>query len=179
MEHTKFDTLAFIHICEGTMPTVKVLYNDCYGGFDLSMAFKEEYEKRTGAPLEILSAYVRVGANSVRCDPMAIKLFEEKGSEWCSGPHSSLEVHEFPDVFANYWEIEEYDGNENVRILVNDALADVLHTFMDTGDHAVMKRQYTAIMEAKKQADGVYELKKDTPKPEENGYDYYGICDSC
>jgi hypothetical protein len=160
------------------MPTVKVLYNDCYGGFNLSMAFKEEYEKRTGVPLEILSAYVRVGANSVRCDPMAIKLFEEKGSEWCSGPCSSLEVHEFPDVFANYWEIEEYDGNEHVRILVNEALADVLHTYMDTGDHAAMKRQYTAIMEAKKQADGVYELKKDTPKPEENGYDYFGVCDS-
>jgi len=161
------------------MATVKVLYNDCYGGFDFSMAFKEEYEKRTGAPLEILSAYVRVGANSVRCDPMAIKLFEEKGSEWCSASHSLLEVREIPDVFANYWEIEEYYGNEHVRILVNEALADVLHTYMDTGDHAAMKRQYTAILEAKKQVDGIYELKKETAKSVANGYDYFGVCDSC
>lgn len=160
------------------MATMKVLYNDCYGGFDLSMAFKEEYEKRTGAPLEILSAYVRVGANSIRCDPMAIKLFEEKGSEWCSGPHSLLEIREVPAVFANYWEIEDYDGNENVRILVSEALADVLHTFMDTGDSEAMRRQYTAIMEAKKQVDGIYELKKETPECVENGYDYFGVCDS-
>ncbi len=145
------------------------------------MAFKEEYEKRTGAPLEILSAYVRVGANSVRCDPMAITLYEEKGSEWCSGTHSSLAIREIPAIFAQYWEIEEYDGNENVRILVSEALADVLHTYMDTGDHAVMKRQYTTIMKAKKQVDSVYELctselKPTTPEVVEHGYDYFGVC---
>ena len=160
----------------------KVLFNDCYGGFDFSAAFMKEYEKRTGAPLEVLGAYVRVGANSIRCDPTAIALFEEKGSEWCSGPYSSLAIREFPIVFAQYWEIEEYDGNEHVRILVNEALADILHTYVESGDHAVMKRQYATIMNAKKQVDSVYELctselKRTTPETVENGYDYFGICE--
>ena len=156
---------------------VEILYNDCYGGFDFSAAFLEEYQKRTGAPMEILSDYVRVGANSIRCDPMAITIFEEKGSEWCSGLNSSLEFREIPAIFERYWEIEDYDGNEHVRILISEALADILETFMQTGDRETLNRQYKAIMDAKKQVDGIYELKRSTPETVENGYDYFGICE--
>ena len=130
--------------CDSTM---KVLYNNCYGsGFCLSDAFVTEYNKRTGKELDQVKALFYKGADSIRCDPVAITLYEEKGSEWCSGPDSELAIREVPDVLSRYWEIEESDGDEYVRICVADALADILHTFMQTHNRTDLDRQYAAIM---------------------------------
>lgn len=165
------------------LATTKVLFNDCYGGFGFSDAFLKEYNLRTGAFTDEVSIHIRVGNESIRCNPVVIAIFEEKGSEWCSGPHSSLAVREFPAIFEKYWEIEEYDGNEHVRILFNEALADVLHTYVASGDHATMKRQYTAIMDAKKLVDADYqvhdsELKKELQDGTDYGYTYFGVEDA-
>lgn len=128
---------------------MKVLYNNCYGeGFTLSDAFLEEYEKRTGKKLDPAKILFYKGVTSIRCDPVAIALFEEKGSEWCSGYDSMLAIRDVPAVFDRYWEIEEGDGDEYVRILISEALADVLHAFMQTGDRATLDRQYAAIIAA-------------------------------
>ena len=129
--------------------TLKVLYNDCYGGFNFSAAFLAEYKARTGLTLDTYKALFRTGPNSIRCDPVAHAIFAERGSEWCSGPHSALEVREIPDLFAHYWEVEEYDGSETVRVDVNAAFADCLATFMETRDVPALERQYAAIHEAK------------------------------
>ena len=131
-------------------PTLKVLYNDCYGGFAFSPAFLDEFKARTGRTLDTYKALFRLGPNSIRCDPAAIAIFEERGSEWCSGPHSAIAVREIPTIFANYWDIEEYDGEEHVHVSVDGALADCLHTYMETRDLAVLERQYAAIQEAKR-----------------------------
>jgi hypothetical protein len=130
--------------------TIKILYNDCYGGFAFSQAFLAEYKAITGRTLDTYKALFRLGPNSIRCDSTAIMIFEEHGSEWCSGPHSAIAVREIPAIFANYWDIEEYDGEENVHVSVDGALADCLHTFMETRDLAALERQYTAIQEAKR-----------------------------
>ena len=130
------------------MATLKILYNNCYGGFDFSEAFLAEYKARTGKTLDTFKALFRQGLNSIRCDPLAIAILEEKGSALCSGSYSVLAIHEIPAIFSNYWEIDDYDGDEHVRILVNDALADILHTFMDTNDRATLDRQYKAITDA-------------------------------
>jgi hypothetical protein len=128
---------------------MKILYNNCYGpGFTLSDAFLEEYEKRTGKKLEPAKVLFHTGVGSIRCDSIAIALFEEKGSEWCSAPGSDIAIRDIPSVFDHYWEIEESDGDEYVRILVSEALADILHTFMQTGDRATLDRQYAAIIAA-------------------------------
>jgi len=131
------------------MATTQVLYNNSYGdGFSFSKAFEAEFTKRKGKELDTTKALFWKGKGSIRCDPVAIALFLEKGSEWSSGPTASLELLEFSCVFENYWEIEEQDGDEYVRVRVAEALADVLHVFVQTGDQEAMKRQYTTIMDA-------------------------------
>lgn len=133
-----------------TSSTLKILYNDCYGGFAFSAAFLAEFKARTGRELDTYKALFRLGPNSIRCDPVAIALFEERGSEWCSGAHSMIALREIPTLFANYWDIEEYDGEETVHVSVDGALADCLHTFMETRDVPTLERQYAAIQEAKR-----------------------------
>lgn len=121
----------------------RVLFNDCYGGFAVSEAFDAEYTKRTGksfgGDLYILGA---------RRDPVALDLFDERGSEWCSGPNSMLAVHEIPNTFEKYWEIDEFDGSETVRLLISEAFVDVLETYLETDDRAAMIKQYHAICAA-------------------------------
>jgi len=128
--------------------TTTILYNDCYGGFQFSEAFLAEYTKRTGRNMNLFIELMLIGPESIRCDPTAIALFREKGSAWCSGPESSIAAFECPVIFERHWEIDEYNGDERVRILVSDALADILHAFMDTNDRGALDRQYAAIMAA-------------------------------
>lgn len=128
---------------------IKVLYNDCYGGFEFSKAFEAEYKTRTGRELKAHQRLYRTGPDSIRCDPVAIAIFEEKGSEWCSGPNSVLAVRKIPKIFERYWEIDEYDGDETVRVDRSEALADCLHAFMTSGDKATLEAQYRAIMDTK------------------------------
>ena len=126
---------------------MRVLYNNCYGiGFSLSDAFIAEYERRAGRKINITRALFNRGSGSIRCDPIAVALAEEKGTEWTSGAGSEIRIYEVPAVFERYWEIEENDGDEYVRILVSEALADILHTFMDTGDRDALNAQYAAIV---------------------------------
>jgi hypothetical protein len=130
--------------------TQKVLYNDCYGSFAFSDAFLAAFKERTGRTLQMERELLIVGQNSIRCNVDAIALFEEKGEEWSSGSGACLAIHEFPVVFANYWEIDEYDGNETVRILISEALADVLDTYMETREGEALDRQYAAIKEGQR-----------------------------
>jgi hypothetical protein len=131
------------------MATLKILYNDCYGGFHFSSEFEAEYEVRTGKKVRDICPY---GPNkAIRADPVTISIFEEKGMEWCSGRFSSIKLYQIPAVFARYWEIDEYDGDETVRVNVAEALADILETYMQTGDHATMVDQYRHIKTAEKQ----------------------------
>lgn len=124
---------------------IKILYNNCYGGFDFSEEFKAEYARRKGEPIEARGRLYRRGPDSIRCDPVAVAIFEEFGNERASGPHSAIELCEIPATFAHYWEIEESDGDETVRVIVSEAYADILHTYMASGDSVALERQYRAI----------------------------------
>jgi hypothetical protein len=128
--------------------TTKVLYNSSYGPFDFSTAFEAEYAARAGRNVDTAKRLFHLGSQSIRTDPIAIALLEEKGTEWSSGPQSYIEVRAFSSVFEKYWEVEEDDGDETVRLLVSEALADVLHTYMQTGDLETLKAQYKRITEA-------------------------------
>jgi hypothetical protein len=129
-----------------TKDAIKVIYNDCYGGFGFSEQFATEYEKQAGVPLNEEKRLYHL--RDLRMDPVAIKILEEKGTEWSSGPYSHLIVATIPAIFEKYWEIDESDGNEAVRVGISDALADILDTFMETGDKAALDKQYAAIKAA-------------------------------
>ena len=144
------------------MATFSILYNNCYGGFAFSDAFLAEYKARTGVVLDTFKALFRLGPESIRCNPVAVAIFKEKGSEWCSGFDSQIEAFECPVALAKYWEIDDYDGDEHVSVLISDALADILHTFMQTNDRAALDRQYAVIMGPKKR---VQEEQSEQPVP--------------
>jgi hypothetical protein len=128
--------------------SIKVMYNDCYGGFKFSAAFEAEYRKRTGWDLMAEKRLFRNGSDSVRCDSVAIALLEEKGVEWSSGSNSYLAIREIPTIFEAYWSIEEYDGNETVYVNVPEAYADLLHVYMGDGDHAKLTDGYRRVRTA-------------------------------
>jgi len=157
------------------LPSMQVLYNDAYGdGFQLSSDFLEEYKVRTGKEIKPSRVLFH---KTFRTDPVALAIYNEKGTEWCSAPQSYITVREFSSIFANYWEIEEQDGNETVRLLVSEALADVLHTYVATGDKPTMERQYKAIVAAAEEASTYLTIESKSPDVEvisHAGYSYFG-----
>ena len=86
---------------------MKVLYNTCYGGFNFSKQFVEEFNKRHPDRPKKLEEW-----HDERIDPDVIALYEEKGSDWSSGACSKLDMDEIPDDVE--FRIREYDGMESV-----------------------------------------------------------------
>ena len=129
--------------------SISILYNDSYGDFCFSEAFEAEYKARTGKPTHVTERLLRlVGPESIRMDHVAIAMWHEKGSEWCSGPGAALELRRLPAIFEHYWSIDEYGGSETVYVNVQEAFADVLHHYMETGDHGRLVDQYRVIRAA-------------------------------
>jgi hypothetical protein len=84
---------------------LKVVYNACYGGFSLS----DEACKVLG-----YSNYRGRGID--RTDPRLVLLLEEWGSERVSGKHSRLQIETIPHEWSGCYIIDEYDGDEVVRL---------------------------------------------------------------
>jgi hypothetical protein len=121
----------------------KVILNKCFGGYEWSRAAALDYVERSGMNHIMFMKWVKGGksiaatkeqylANEYgvemyicksrfyegsisRTDPIAIQLFEEKGSEYCSGPNSKLEIEEYDDEFFGY-DIYDYDGIEDLEL---------------------------------------------------------------
>jgi hypothetical protein len=131
------------------MTTIKILYNDSY---DADFGFSEEleaaYKARTGRDINTTTRLYRIGADSVRRDPVAIALVEELGTERASAPGSYLQIREIPAMFERYWSVEASFGTESINVDVNEAFADVLHNYMDTGDLGVLVTQYRKVKTA-------------------------------
>ena len=89
--------------------TFKIVYNNCYGGFDLSSIGLEEYNRRS------LTEEVTYPEMISRDDAILINMVETMGKE-INCKHSKLETKEFPKKFKEFLEWDEYDGRESVRI---------------------------------------------------------------
>ena len=126
----------------------RVLFNDCYGDFCFSDAFASEFLKRTGSTIDEDGRQYLVGVNSIRCDTVVLQIFDEFGSAWCSGPECVLAIYEVPGIFERYWEIDDYGGNETVRIRVDEVLVDILETFIESGDRVAMLNKYHLVCQA-------------------------------
>lgn len=83
---------------------MKVVINDCYGGFSLSEEAKARYCKETGQdPMKLWRADIP------RDSPVLIRIVEEMGRA-ADGAYAALKVIEIPDGVE--WQIDEYDGQE-------------------------------------------------------------------
>jgi len=85
---------------------MKVIINDCYGGFGLSDAALDEYKNRKGITDPNFYYY-----DIPRDCPVLVAMVEEQGTA-INGNFSDLRIVEIPDDVN--WYIEEYDGREHV-----------------------------------------------------------------
>jgi hypothetical protein len=97
-------------------PKVRVLYNNCYGGFTFSQeAFLEINQRLTlqdRKPLTSVHSYVSI---SDRYDPIFLQVYDLLGSRF-SGKHSSIQVELVDEKCKHFIDITEYDGLESVEI---------------------------------------------------------------
>ena len=84
---------------------MKVVYNDCYGGFGLSDKAMERY-------FSLANRYPSGGSNHVcRWDPILVKIVEELGKE-ANAKYADLKIRDVPK--GELFRIDEYDGLESV-----------------------------------------------------------------
>lgn len=88
---------------------MKIVLNKCYGGFSLSpMACNK---------LGLEHPYAMIK----RTDDRLIMLMQEYGSKDISGHSAKLVIVDLPDNCTD-WEIDEYDGIENITYVVDGKL---------------------------------------------------------
>jgi len=85
---------------------MKVVINNCYGGFSLSDAGITRYLELKGIEVPDKNFYDR---DIPRDDPALIQVVQEMGDA-VNNYTSDLKIVEIPDDVE--WQIEEYDGNE-------------------------------------------------------------------
>lgn len=85
---------------------MKVVINNCYGGFSLSEAGIVRYLELKGVEVPHVDFYDR---DIPRDDPALIQVVQELGDA-ADGYCANLKIVEIPDGVE--WQIEEYDGNE-------------------------------------------------------------------
>jgi hypothetical protein len=82
---------------------MKIVINNCYGGFGLSEKALNRYKELSGQ--QEFSNW-----NFKRDDPNLVKVVEELGEE-ASARYAELKIVEIPDDVKD-WYIQEYDGTE-------------------------------------------------------------------
>jgi hypothetical protein len=83
---------------------VKVVINDCYGGFGLSQEAFDLYKEKGGTAKDVWEV------NDNRADPILVEVVEELGSKKSSHSYAKLKVVEVPE--GAQYRIGEYDGDE-------------------------------------------------------------------
>lgn len=94
---------------------MKVLFNNCFGGFSISKKALELYRKKKNiVGLEIKDEWddYENYCCYTRTDETLIEVVEELGAE-ANGSCAELAIAEVPD--GSYWHIDEYDGAEEIR----------------------------------------------------------------
>jgi hypothetical protein len=92
---------------------VGVLYNTCYGGFNMSRKAVELINKK----------YQEIGKQPInsydyvsRTDPVILEIYEQLGSDNFSGINSKIQIEYIKKRYINFIKIDEYDGMESVII---------------------------------------------------------------
>ena len=84
---------------------MKVLFNNCYGGFGFSKAFMEAYPEIKG------KEYSRTNSE-------LIKMVKNFGLKQASDNFSAIAIAFVPDEATDWW-IDKYDGYESVYYVLD------------------------------------------------------------
>ena len=127
--------------------TFKVVYNGCYGGFDLSTEGLKEYNIRT-------SQNVTIPDYIDRDDSTLIEMVETMDNKEINSKNSKLKIKEFPIKFKMFLLWSEYDGNESIRIDYNKYIVHnveiILHTNISVDEKIKsISKLYTELDEIK------------------------------
>jgi hypothetical protein len=87
---------------------IEVLFNDCYGGWQISNKANKLYTLRK---TEDSNYYIRR-----RSDPILVQIYKELGDEFDGGKYSKTGIEKIPKKYENHYIISEYDGLESVEI---------------------------------------------------------------
>jgi hypothetical protein len=90
---------------------IGVLYNDCYGGFNISEKAFEIYNEKTKKGKLNSMSFV------CRHNPLLIEILNEIGEKEFSGDCAAIKVKYIDNKYKNFYNIEEYDGLEDVEIM--------------------------------------------------------------
>ena len=131
---------------------MKVLVNDCYGGYGISLEAEQLYFTKKGISFELIEEKYGRGkylidgevayAELDRDDPILIEVVEEIGSERASGIHAELSICEIPDGCE--YSIHEYDGTEYINSTWIEITLDELKNGL-SGDRLEMAQKVSCI----------------------------------
>ena len=88
---------------------IEVLYNDCYGGWQISNKANKLYTLRRTT--KDSNNYLRR-----RSDPILVQIYKELGDDFDGGKYSKTAIEKIPKKYEKYYIISEYDGLETVEI---------------------------------------------------------------
>lgn len=114
------------------MATYKVVYNACYGGFDLSAEGLSEYNRRA-------STRHRYPDEIKHDDPILIEMVETMSPSFLNSKNSLLKIKEFPIAFRAFLAWNEYDGKESVRIDYHRYIVHTVHSILESDQSAEEK----------------------------------------
>lgn len=105
---------------------IKVLINVQYGGFWLSDAVVDLYNKSKPESSKDINAY-----SVVRHDPHLIQIVEKLGLDASVGDHCDLRIIEIPAEFEPVYEIREYGGREWINYRAGDLIEYKLNQYFN------------------------------------------------
>lgn len=88
---------------------IDVLYNDCYGGWQISNKANKLYTLRRTT--KDSNNYLRR-----RSDPILVQIYKELGDDFDGGKYSKTAIEKILKKYEKYYIISEYDGLETVEI---------------------------------------------------------------
>ena len=117
---------------------VHILYSTTYGGFGLSDQANAELLRRGLTEAEVSSlnsmssGICEIGPRTgLRTHPIALALFDEMGSEWCSGWACRMTKGAVPARWADFVLVDDDDGKESLRVNFDEAFRYGIEKILD------------------------------------------------
>jgi len=98
------------------MEVVEVMYNNGYGGFEISKEAAEMYAERIKPNVDDYPERLMSGLRfSDRQNKVMIEVVKELGIR-ANTTYSNIQIKKFPQKYADHIELDEYDGWESLSV---------------------------------------------------------------